>query len=605
MSSKNQKKKLQTDKNTDYLFEYFMDENKFNEQMKPEWNKEVERKLENHRQQNLNNKIMSERNSSSSVNSGKELPSSDVSSNSSKTDVDFNDDDSDDDGIGDTGSGDGTESSVQSSVKSPYGQKIEGNPMPPFKPKSEAKPKEVVSEKPLLGQTLVGDIQKYVETPEERRARARDEYSKLQDLVENKGVKLSRPYTIDDDPDEMKAEYDMHKARRHKNNQVKFYKQVLLNIVCGVEFLNDRYNPFEFKLKDWSKQVAADMDDYSEVLEEIYEKYKDRGGKMSPEIRLLFMIIMSGVTYHLSQALFGSGGLDNTIKNNPNIINKLLGGLMKGGIPGMGSNEHEPPEAKEPPRNNSNILATIRKYNQNKNTDNKTDTLSQQNTLTTDTKTENNSSTLSIEREKRILAEQEAKFQEKLRKQQELHMAELDRMRNQQLQQTLTTNSQQYQPTKQQQSVQPVQYPNYQLPTQSNNQPVNQVLSDISKKPRFLENNAQKFNLSPKNSFKELSDELGIFDSEIKENKNKTRFSSIKRPKKPNLDELIESLEESIDVDIDQIIESSSRKKNNKPIMSIRKPRNNSASRSVSRKRGSDTGSDIISSAKRNNIIKL
>ena len=33
---------------------------------------------------------------------------------------------------------------------------------------------------------------------------------------------------------------------------------------------------FEFKLKDWSKTVAADMDDYTEVLEEIYEKYKDR-----------------------------------------------------------------------------------------------------------------------------------------------------------------------------------------------------------------------------------------------------------------------------------------------------------------------------------------
>ncbi len=76
------------------------------------------------------------------------------------------------------------------------------------------------------------------------------------------------------------------------------------------------------------------MDDYTEVLEELYEKYKDRGGKMAPEIRLLFMIIMSGVTFHLIQTLFGSAGLGNTLQNNPNMLNKLLGSLMNGGMPG-------------------------------------------------------------------------------------------------------------------------------------------------------------------------------------------------------------------------------------------------------------------------------
>ena len=619
MSSKNQRKKNITDKNTDYLFDYFMNEDKFNDQLRGEWDEQMEKKLENHKYPNLDSRIMTDRikskeKESSTRSSDKELPTSENESESSnsKPDVEFNDDDS-----GGDDSDNASDSSIQSSAKSPYGPKIEAKPKTDTRPKSEGRPrdaearlgasgrgpKELIPEKPLLGETLVADIQKYIETPEERRARAREEYSKLQDLVEKYGVKLSKPYTIDDDPDELRAEYDMLKERRHKNNQVKFYKSILLNIVCGVEFLNEKYNPFEFKLRDWSKQIAADMDDYSEVLEEIYEKYKDRGGKMAPEIRLLFLIIMSGVTYHLSQALFGSGGLDNTIKNNPNIIGKLLGGLVKGGLPGMGGNDHEPPEAKEPPRDNKNILASIRKYNQTKQSDVKTETQT-----TTDAKSENNSNqsqALTAEREKRLLAEQEAKFQERLRKQNELHAAEVDRLRIQQIQSI----------PQQQQQVQSVQqqYPNNYLPQQTSqtiNQPVNQVLSGIGKKPRFMLSESQSIVSPRKNTLQELSDELDIFDSEIKdiEKTRSHKFIPNKKPSGQSMDELIESLEGSTD-DIDEIIESSEKKKTNKPTISIRKPRNSSATKSATKsagkRRGTDSASDALSSSKRNHVVRI
>ncbi len=72
----------------------------------------------------------------------------------------------------------------------------------------------------MLGDKLVNNIEKYNETPEERRARSRENYMKLQDLVERYNVKLTRYFSIDDDPDEMEAEYQLHKDRRHKNNQV-------------------------------------------------------------------------------------------------------------------------------------------------------------------------------------------------------------------------------------------------------------------------------------------------------------------------------------------------------------------------------------------------
>ena len=154
---------------------------------------------------------------------------------------------------------------------------------------------------------------KKFESAEEKRARAREAYSKLQDLRKKYKVEPNRNFTINDDPDEMNEEYDRIKENRHKENQVKFYGRILITIISGAEFVNDKYNPFEFKLKDWSKQVASDMDEYTEILEELYEKYKDKGGKMAPEIKLLFMIIMSGVTYHLSQTLFSADGLSQTL----------------------------------------------------------------------------------------------------------------------------------------------------------------------------------------------------------------------------------------------------------------------------------------------------
>ncbi len=434
-TKKNKNKKYVTDKNTDYLFDLFMNEEKFNEQLRAERDEELEKKIEklkhppldsrvytdkdlgsnrkivnekvpteknntnNHNNINTRNKSVSSTtteepelpsNKSSSSHSSNKSDRSTSSDRSDKTDVDFNDSERSN-----------SESSTKSGARTPYGAKINAAPIAAqqlqnqltkyqqnntysdnrqqsgkFRDQNDRSKEE--HNKPLLGDKLVDDIEKYIETPEEKRARARESYAKLQDLVVKYNVNLSRSYSINDDPDEMEAEYKLHKDRRNKENQVKWYKRILITIVSGAEFVNEKYNPFEFKLKDWSKQVAADVDEYTEILEEIYEKYKHVGGKMAPELKLLFMIILSGVTFHLSQTLFGSATLGNVVQNNPNIINQLMGGLMKGGIGnllGGGGDKNEPvPEEKPAPHSNNDILNNIRKYNQAKKTGEKIQT---------------------------------------------------------------------------------------------------------------------------------------------------------------------------------------------------------------------------------------
>ena len=42
-------------------------------------------------------------------------------------------------------------------------------------------------------------------------------------------------------------------------------------------FLNDKYDPFNFKLSGWSEHMSVEVDSYDDVLEELYEKYMKSG----------------------------------------------------------------------------------------------------------------------------------------------------------------------------------------------------------------------------------------------------------------------------------------------------------------------------------------
>jgi hypothetical protein len=151
-----------------------------------------------------------------------------------------------------------------------------------------------------------GFAETFAETSAERRTRAIKAYNKLQDLVEKYEVKLTRPYTINDDPNEMEEEYIMHKEYCDRKNHVRMYKNILFSTICGLEYLNEKNGPYLFRLKDWSRQFNMDLDDYTDVLEALYEKYNSiEPTKLSPEAQLIIRIITAGITYHLSQELFG------------------------------------------------------------------------------------------------------------------------------------------------------------------------------------------------------------------------------------------------------------------------------------------------------------
>ena len=119
-----------------------------------------------------------------------------------------------------------------------------------------------------------------------------------------KGYKLSRDYDINDSLDNLEYEYDSIKSSIDKKNGLALARSVILNLASAAEYVNEKYDPFDFKLSGWSKQLSEEIDSWEDVLEELYEKYKGRGVKLPPEFRLVFFCILpSAVTFHITKKL--------------------------------------------------------------------------------------------------------------------------------------------------------------------------------------------------------------------------------------------------------------------------------------------------------------
>lgn len=167
---------------------------------------------------------------------------------------------------------------------------------------------------------------------------------KLQALQE-RGIKLSREYTTENSLDEMKAEYESLYEEREKKNSVKFQKELLNTCISGLEWLNGKVDPFDIKLDGWSDQVNENIDSYEDIFEELHDKY--RGVNMAPELRLLFGIVGSAVTVHITNAAMSKlgPGIGNFLQQNPDMMRQFTNSAasamqqeaMQGGQAGFGN----------------------------------------------------------------------------------------------------------------------------------------------------------------------------------------------------------------------------------------------------------------------------
>lgn len=161
-------------------------------------------------------------------------------------------------------------------------------------------------------------------TPQEARMKKIELLRKLSEL-KAKGYELSKSYSFESSIEEMEYEFELLKSFANKRNGVKLYKNILLNTASAIEFLNDKYDPFDFQLTGWSEHMSVEVDSYDEVIEEIYEKYKGSGKKMAPELKLLMLVVASASAFHFSKSTFKNlPGVDKVLQNNPDLIARMM-----------------------------------------------------------------------------------------------------------------------------------------------------------------------------------------------------------------------------------------------------------------------------------------
>ena len=149
--------------------------------------------------------------------------------------------------------------------------------------------------------------------------------------IKNSGINLTKDYTLDSNYDEMCFEVKFWTDIQTKNDAVNLGKNLMVNGITLMEFMNERYDPFGFKLKGWSDHIKVGIDGYDEVVAELYEKYKGSGRKMEPEIKLMIMLITSAGSFHASKVLTESiPGMDDVLKNNPEYLQKVTDSINKG-----------------------------------------------------------------------------------------------------------------------------------------------------------------------------------------------------------------------------------------------------------------------------------
>ena len=100
-------------------------------------------------------------------------------------------------------------------------------------------------------------------------------------------------------------------------------------MITGLEFLNNKFDPFDIKLDGWSEQVNENVDDFDEIFAELHEKYKSKA-KMAPEIKLLFQLASSGIMIHMTNTMFKSAlpGMDDIMRQNPDLMNHFTKAAM-------------------------------------------------------------------------------------------------------------------------------------------------------------------------------------------------------------------------------------------------------------------------------------
>lgn len=147
--------------------------------------------------------------------------------------------------------------------------------------------------------------------------------------LEKKGFTVNKRLNAYSPIDELRTEVKRITYSIDVDKSIKFSRRMLIACTTGLEFLNKKYNPFEIQLDGWSENVMENVDDYDEVFEELYVKYRTKM-HVAPEIKLIMMLGGSAMMFHLTNSMFKSvmPNMNDVIKQNPGLVQNMMSAVQ-------------------------------------------------------------------------------------------------------------------------------------------------------------------------------------------------------------------------------------------------------------------------------------
>jgi hypothetical protein len=158
--------------------------------------------------------------------------------------------------------------------------------------------------------------------------------------LNKKGVQSSQRLSIFSDIDEIRTEYKRMTYSIEVERSIKFQRRMLVACVTGLEFLNDKFDPFDVELNGWSQNTMENIEDYDGVFEELYAKYRTKIS-VAPEVKLIMMVGGSAMMFHLTNSMFKAAVPNPTqvMQQNPDLMRNMMDAVQRsqgGAGPGAG-----------------------------------------------------------------------------------------------------------------------------------------------------------------------------------------------------------------------------------------------------------------------------
>ena len=140
-----------------------------------------------------------------------------------------------------------------------------------------------------------------------------------------KGFHVNKSLNAYSDVSELRTEYKRITYSIDVDQSIKFSRRMLVACVTGLEFVNKRYNPLDVQLDGWSESVMENVEDYDNVFEELYVKYKNKMD-VAPEVKLIMMLGGSAMMFHLTNSMFKAAipNMGDVMKQNPDLMQNMM-----------------------------------------------------------------------------------------------------------------------------------------------------------------------------------------------------------------------------------------------------------------------------------------